>query len=89
MIALKDGFKGPGKPFDNPGRLPQLAYPFAFGAFSYFPGFPGLPLCTEGPYKQGGSPDHALAHPLAGFFIVIKERRKIPRRYVFPFNPAV
>lgn len=89
MIALEDDFKRPGKPSENPGRAPQIAYPFTFRAFSYFPGFPGLPLCIESPHKKGGSPDHALAHPLAGFFIMLEERRKISRRYLLPFNPAV
>jgi hypothetical protein len=89
LIALEDDFKGPGKPFKNPGRAPEIAYPFAFRAFSYFPGFLGLPLCMESPHKKGGSSDHALAHPVAGFFIMIEEHRKISRRYLLSFNPAV
>lgn len=89
MIAIEDGFQGPGKPFENPGRALQLTDPFAFGTVSYFPGFLGLPLCVEGLHEKGGSPDHALAHLLAGFLIMLKEGREISRGHSLPDQPAV
>jgi hypothetical protein len=89
LIADHDGFPGLGEPSDGPGGAGQFTHPFAFGAVSYFPGFFGQFLRSMGLQEKGWSCDHALAHPLAGSLVMVKEKAQIPCRDLLPDDPIV